>query len=236
MTYLTINILTILVPLLRSFEHRVNMVGKWKALLPAIAIVGTLFIIWDVFFTQMGVWGFTDEHLIGLSFLGLPIEEMLFFVTVPYACLFIYEVLNYFIKRDILGAYARPTFTFLSGLLLLVGLVYVENWYTSVTFLLTALWLIFLVWKNPNWLGRFLLSFLVALVPFFIVNGVLTGTGLANPVVWYNDAENLGIRMGTIPVEDTIYGLLLLSANTYVYEYLSNRFAISTKSFAVVTS
>ena len=229
MTYLVINILTIFVPMLRSFEHRINMVSKWKALFPAIFVVGFIFIVWDILFTQMGVWGFTEEHLIGVNIFGLPLEEMLFFLTVPYACLFIYEVLNYFIKRDLLGAFARPLFLLLSGLLLVIGFIYVENWYTSVTFLLTAVWLLFLVWRKPTWLGRFLLSYLVALIPFFIVNGVLTGAGLENPVVWYNDAENLGIRLGTIPIEDTIYGLLLLSGNVYFYELFAARFSIPTK-------
>lgn len=229
MTYLIINVLTIFVPMLRSFEHRINMVSKWKALFPAIFVVGFIFIVWDILFTQMGVWGFTEEHLIGINIFGLPLEEMLFFLTVPYACLFIYEVLNYFTKRDFFGAFARPLFLLLSGLLLVLGLLYIQKWYTSVTFLLTAGWLLFLVWRNPAWLGRFLLSYLVALIPFFIVNGVLTGTGLDNPVVWYNDAENLGIRLGTIPVEDIIYGLLLLSGNVYFYEFFSARFPVQNK-------
>ena len=228
MTYLIINILTIFVPMLRSFEHRINMVSKWKAIWPAIFVVGFLFVAWDVVFTHMGVWGFTEEHLIGVNAFGLPIEEMLFFVTVPYACLFIYEVLNYFVKRDTLGGIARQSFLLLGVILLVIGLLALDKWYTSVTFLLTAVWLFYLVWRNPHWLSRFLLSYFVALIPFFIVNGVLTGSGLENPVVWYNDAENLSIRIGTIPVEDTIYGLLLLSANTYFYEAFAARFAIPT--------
>ena len=127
MTYLIINVLTIFVPLLRSFEHRINMVSKWKALFPAIFVVGFIFIVWDILFMEMGVWGFTEEHLIGINIFGLPLEEMLFFLTVPYACLFIYEVLNYFTKRDFFRAFARPLFLLLSGLLLVLGLLYIQT-------------------------------------------------------------------------------------------------------------
>ena len=229
MTYLIINVLTIFVPMLRSFEQRINMVSKWKAIWPAIFLVGLIFIAWDVVFTQMGVWGFTEEHLIGVNIFGLPIEEMLFFLTVPYACLFIYEVLNYFIQKDLLGSVARPFFLVLALTLVIVGFLSLDKWYTSVTLLLTSAWLVFLSWKNPVWLGRFLLSYLVVLIPFFIVNGVLTGTGLENPVVWYKNSENLGIRLGTIPIEDTIYGLLLLSGNVFFYEFFAARLSIPSK-------
>ncbi|GIR49788.1 MAG: hypothetical protein CM15mP58_18850 [Burkholderiaceae bacterium] len=50
-----------------------------------------------------------------------------------------------------------------------------------------------------------LTDFLVMLIPFFIVNGVLTGSWIVDQVVWYNDTENLGLRISTIPIEDGIY-------------------------------
>ena len=60
----------------------------------------------------------------------------------------------------------------------------------------------------------------VLLLPFFIVNGILTGTGLDSPVVWYNDNENLGLRVLTIPVEDIFYGMELIFLNLLIYQKL----------------
>jgi lycopene cyclase domain-containing protein len=219
-TYLILNILTISYPLFKSWDPRVSMAAKWPALLPAIGITAVFFIAWDALFTSMGVWGFNDSHLIGMRILGLPVEEWLFFLTVPYACMFIYEVMNYFVKQDVLGKVARPFTVGLAVFLLAMGVLHLDRWYTSVTFLSTAAWLVFIIWKRPVWLGRFYLGYMVSLFPFLIMNGLLTGMFLAEPVVWYNDAENLGLRIGTIPVEDSIYMLLLLLMTTTFYEGL----------------
>ena len=50
------------------------------------------------------------------------------------------------------------------------------------------------------------------------MNGILTGSGIEEQVVWYNDSENLGKRLGTIPVEDILYGMTLILLNYYLTE------------------
>jgi lycopene cyclase domain-containing protein len=52
------------------------------------------------------------------------------------------------------------------------------------------------------------------LIPFWIINGILT----VLPVVWYNDLENLGIRLGSIPADDIAYNLAMLLGIVTIYE------------------
>ncbi len=223
-TYLLLNIFTIFIPLLRSFEKRVYFFSKWKYLFPAIAITGAVFIIWDVIFTNMGVWGFNPKYLLGIDIANLPLEEWLFFITIPYACVFTYEALKYFVKTDYLAPYAKQIGAFISVFCITVAITKYEHIYTLVTFsgLGVLVYLHTYVWKTA-YMGRFYFTYVIILIPFFIVNGVLTGTGIEEQVVWYNNDENMGIRMGTIPFEDTFYGMLLILLNVTIYERLQNK-------------
>ena len=219
-TYLLVNLCSVAIPLAFSFEGKVQFYKKWKALFPALLIPATMFVIWDSLFTTQGVWGFNEQYLTGIKLYNLPLEEVLFFFCIPYCCVFSYEVLNYFIKQDLLGKYARYGATILAYMLVAIAFQYSDLSYTFYTAIFTLAFLLLhlVVLKKPYW-SRLVFAYLVILVPFFIVNGILTGTGLENPLVWYNDSENLGIRLLTIPIEDSIYGFLLIGSNISLFEY-----------------
>lgn len=217
--YLGLDLFTLSFPLARSFEPKLQYWRKWPGLFTGIAVMATVFIIWDAIFTANGVWGFNPRYLTGPTLFHLPIEEWLFFLVVPYSCVFIYEALRYYVRRDLLGPMARPLSIVLILVLLLVGALHIDRLYTAITFLCTAalLALHVFVLKSP-YLGRFLLGYAVSLIPFFLVNGILTGWLLEEPIVWYNDAENLGIRLNTIPIEDSQYLLFFLLLTITFYE------------------
>ena len=223
--YLLLNIGTLSIPLLASFYPKANFSKTWKALFPAIILTGVFFIIWDVWFTRIGVWGFNPRYLTGINIFYLPIEEWLFFITIPYACVFTYFSLNHLIQRDYLLSYHKLITWVLAIGLTVIGLINLDKYYTGITFILIGGFLLMhlLLFKRKI-LSRFYVMYVVTLIPFFIVNGILTGTGIEDQVVWYNDLENLGIRLGTIPIEDTIYGMLLLLMNVSIYEWLLDRF------------
>ncbi|QMU29417.1 lycopene cyclase domain-containing protein [Adhaeribacter radiodurans] len=218
--YLYLNIFTILFPFLLSFDKRVQFYKNWKYLFPAIAINALIFIVWDSIFTQHGVWGFNNDYLLGIYFFNLPLEEVLFFITVPYACVFIYECLNVYVKRDLLQQRALVVTILLAIFISLVGLLHLGKLYTSVTFLLLpVIFFIHYLFFKDRLLGRFYLAYLVHLVPFLLVNGVLTSL----PVVWYNNGHNLGIRLTTIPIEDTMYSMVMLLITITAFEFFRRR-------------
>ena len=209
--YLSVNLLSFAVPFIFSFYPKANFSKKWRYVLPAIAISGLFFIIWDAIFTELGVWGFNPKYVTGVYFIGLPIEEILFFFCIPYACIFTYFALNHLIEKDHLFPHQELITSILIFLLLVFGGYFMNNLYTGVTFLITGLFLALIMLKlRTRFMGRFYFAFVVILLPFLIVNGILTGSFIDEPVVWYNNEENLGIRLGTIPVEDVVYGMLML--------------------------
>lgn len=222
--YLYLNIFTISLPFLLSFDKKVAFYKSWKYLFPAIFIMAIVFIGKDVIFAASGIWGFNDDYLIGLRLLGLPLEEWLFFLTVPYACVFIYACLVAYLKTDPLIKFHRPFLFALSFILLAVGFFYLNRVYTSVIFISTALLLLYNLKTQQPWLSMFLLSYFVSMIPFFAVNGVLTGSFIEQQVVWYNPEHNLGIRMFTIPVEDAIYNLMMLMMTVQIMEWLRKKY------------
>jgi lycopene cyclase domain-containing protein len=222
--YLLINIFSILIPLVLSFDKRVHFYSYWKYLIPAMVITLALFIMWDVAFTAMGVWGFNERYHSPLNLLGLPLEEFLFFISVPYASIFtLYVIDSYFPKFKLTDSQVRLLSFILIAAFLTLGIIHIKKAYTAVNFIVSAL-VIGLVWvRKPEILRGFFVSYLVILIPFGVVNGILTGSFIDEQVVWYNDQENLGIRLGTIPLEDFLYGMTLILLNYFLMETFRSR-------------
>ena len=56
-------------------------------------------------------------------------------------------------------------------------------------------------------------------VPFMIANGVLTGL----PIVLYDNAQNVAIRAGSIPVEDFFFSFSMLALAVLVQDVVETR-------------
>ncbi|MDG1915316.1 MAG: lycopene cyclase domain-containing protein [Crocinitomix sp.] len=224
MTYLYLLIigLTVLFPILLSFDKKVAFYKTWKYLVFGFLLVGIPFIIWDILFTEFEIWGFNPDYLTGINLYNLPIEEVLFFVAVPFACTFIYACVKAYFPTLRLTGFNRVFYALLVIYAITLMVFGFGGYYSTIAGLLAIATIPIL--KKIKVKLRFLpLAFLIALVPFFIVNGVLTGTGLDKPIVWYNNAENAGIRFFTIPIDDVVYAWTLLAGNIATYQYFMDK-------------
>jgi lycopene cyclase domain-containing protein len=210
-------------PFALSFDRKVAFYKEWRFVFLAELIVAVPFLIWDEFFTRWGVWGFNPTYLLKIYIGQLPLEEVLFFVVIPYNFIFILKVIQaYFPNRNKNTKRYAPIFGFIflaSSILWLI--LYSDNYYTTLaTFLSAALTLLL---RNKNWFSDFMWAYLLCLIPFFIVNGILTGAATPEPIVWYSEAHIIGWRMVSIPFEDLYYNYSLLLPLTWMYFSLKNR-------------
>ncbi|MCT4561622.1 MAG: lycopene cyclase domain-containing protein [Crocinitomicaceae bacterium] len=210
---------TFIGPFALSFDKKIHFYTYFKVLIPSIIIVAFTFIVWDEFFTQKAIWGFNPDYLSGIYLGSLPIEEVSFFIVVPFACMFIYEVLKgYFpnLKKEKMGKIVAFTIT-LAGLIFSISNL--ENWYTLSACVLAVLLSIrfFFINRSP-WYEDFAFAYLVAIIPFTLVNGVLTGMATPEPVVWYSEAHIMGVRFISIPLEDFFYNYDMLILVCFLFE------------------
>lgn len=223
-TYLAVLLGCGIVPFLFSFHPKLRFYRHWKAFFFAAVPVLLFFVIWDVLFVRLGVWRFNPRYVTGIEIAQLPLEEILFFLVIPYCSVFTLHSFDVLLPdRRMRISVSRTVVIVLAVLLVVIASVFIRHLYTSVTFLLLAAFLLWLSQKKAEALPRYLLTWAVILLPFFLSNGILTGSFLQEPVVIYNDAQNLGVRLFTIPFEDVFYGMLLLLLNFSAYDWWKSR-------------
>jgi len=208
-------------PLALSFDQKVAFFKEWRFVFLASLTVAVPFLIWDELFTQWGVWGFNPNYLLKIYLGHLPIEEVLFFIVIPYNFIFIFKVIQaYFPNRNKRKISAWFAYLFMSTSTLWL-LLYSDNYYTALACFLSLALTILL--RNKTWYQDFMWAYLLCLIPFFIVNGILTGATTPEPIVWYSEQHLIGWRMISIPFEDLYYNYALLLPLTWMYFSLKNR-------------
>lgn len=222
-TYFAVLAFTLAGPLLLSFDKKVAFYKNWKRLFISMIVPAAIYIAWDVYFVSKNVWSFNPEYVIGINIFNLPIEEILFFFVVPYSCIFIYECLIVYFPSIRSGNVGDKILVVMAIMLLIAGICFFSKYYTSWTFIGLSAFLI-IIYIRKNYFAEFsanafLLSYAVVLIPFLVVNGILTKI----PVVIYNNEENTGLRIYSIPFEDIFYGMLLFAMNIIIYEKLRLR-------------
>ena len=222
-TYLLVDLLTVIFCFVFSFHSKIGFNRYFIPFLKAAVLVALPFIVWDSWFTASGIWWFNDRYLIGIRLLGLPLEEWLFFICIPFSCLFTYYIIqNNFQLLKWNDHFDKYFAAFCILVCLAISGLNIHKLYSFVTFLVTALSLLYLKFiAKVDWMGEVSLVYTILLIPFFMVNGVLTGTGLKEPIVNYNPAAHFNIRILTVPIEDAVYGYNLIIWNIYFFKWFT---------------
>ena len=218
--YTKLDLLVLALPLALSFDRKVAFWRKWPRVFAALAAVVAVFGAWDVWKTSAGVWGFNPQYAGNGRFLHLPRGEWLFFICVPYACLFILECVRAYFRDRPLVIPRRHVF-WAAGIFVLAACGFRARIYTGTVFLSVAAVLVLLEWLVPETLRsrNFWIAMGLTYLPFLAANGVLT----ALPVVWYDSARIIGWRAGSIPVEDFFYSFSMLALAALVHDRTGRR-------------
>ncbi len=216
--YLLFNFVVIAGPVASQFSRQIKHVSRWRLKLLVSGIVMIPYVIWDVLVAGSH-WWFNDAYTLDFRLFGLPIEEWLFFITVPFGCLLVWETLPHtdswlgrlkslrYVRTSLyttlpIGVWIFSTGKQYTGLVLFCfGLVALVDTLLGVDLLLRPKTYLYLV---------------IVSVLILVFNGYLT----ARPVVLYGEAYQVGYRILTIPLEDIGYGFTLMLFNTMLYEKL----------------
>ena len=97
--YLIVMVLTVLVPFIKSFSPEINFYKPIRRFITAMTLPFVLFVTIDIIAVKRDLWTFNPDYVVGKYFMGLPIEEISFFVVVPFACIFTWETVKYFQRK-----------------------------------------------------------------------------------------------------------------------------------------
>ena len=133
--YFYILLFSIAVPLLYTLFFK-DFIKHWKYFTISTVLVAVFFLIWDFYFTAIGVWSFNYDYCLGIELLGMPLEEWLFFLIIPFCSLFIHYCAITVNPNFKFNKKASLYFTLI--LIVLVSTVAITNitkYYTAVNFL-----------------------------------------------------------------------------------------------------
>ncbi|MBC8006373.1 MAG: lycopene cyclase domain-containing protein [Verrucomicrobia bacterium] len=219
--YLALIMVSIAVPLLKSFDKSMPLGKNLKYILPAVILTSAFFLIWDINFTHARIWTFNSAYTLGKDIKGLPIEEWLFFPIALYSSIFVYEwVKGKMTTHD----YTKPLLAL--SLVLIVGFALISYFYrpqiyTFTVFLFSSVYLAYAVFRNllKQHITGFYLSYVFLLIPFLVLYGTFTSL----PLIEYHPAHILKIKILHIPIEDFVFFFLMLLMVTTLYEFLKHR-------------
>lgn len=213
-TYLLIDFLIIILPLIVSFFPIYSYYKKFPYILFSIFAGGLFFVAWDVIATMRGDWSFNPEYVMGITCAGLPLEEVLFFIFVPYSLLLLYEQAAFTFKDRTVPWKQRAGYA-AGMILILVSFLFIGKNYTFMAIFSAGIVILGVSLFYSGIMVR--LAFWAYLIPGFLLFILFNYFLTSLPVVIYNPSAVSGIRFLTIPIEDFFYNFTMMSGYLVFY-------------------
>ncbi|MDD5565309.1 MAG: lycopene cyclase domain-containing protein [Candidatus Omnitrophica bacterium] len=93
--YMLVLILAGSLPFVLSFWPKLKFYRNSRALAASIFGIVAIFGVWDVIAVNRHHWYFDPSGVGAVTIFNLPLEEVLFFVVIPFCCIFTWEALKY---------------------------------------------------------------------------------------------------------------------------------------------
>jgi lycopene cyclase domain-containing protein len=97
--YFLVLLASLFFPLILSFSKKINFYKSPLRLIAALFIPAFIYIVWDILATKAGHWSFNQKYITGIFIFNLPLEEILFFLVIPFCSLFLWESVKYFAQK-----------------------------------------------------------------------------------------------------------------------------------------
>lgn len=195
------------------------LVGAWAPMVRATLWGALPFVLWDIAVVGRH-WWFEPTRVLGPQLLGLPLEELGFFLVVPLACLVTWELVTFGGRPQSVGRNFTWPIVIAAAAATVVAVACGRGYTALVALAIAAAAIVDEACGTAvarSAAGRRHALAVVALTTVF--NGYLT----ARPIVRYAEAEQLGLRIGTVPIEDYGFGLALVWVTTVIYQRARGR-------------
>lgn len=216
--YLLIDLAALIIALFFSFRPRASFRKEWKWLLPSIGVVAIPTLLVNAQLIRIGAWGYNQDHILGQFVYLLPIEEILYYLCVPYLAMLGYYFCRYYFPGTQLKYSGRIIAGVSAALCLIIAAAYLDHLFTLISFLGVSIFLAFCFLRRPFWLGHLIISFSVFSIAFILYNSTLGELNLIFPIFKYEAAETMDVFVNNMPIECLPYSLLVFGSIISIYE------------------
>lgn len=216
MIFIPVAIISFLTPF-RKFRN-------FRPLALSIITVAPFFIVWDHFAVIYGTWEFNRAMVLNLFVFKLPLEEILFFIVVPFSTIIIMEILIPFSEKRFKIKYVYNIMILLSVIFIITGLFNLDKSYTSVVCFFASGSMIIAVASKAKIVERFTfwLYILISYIPFIIFDHIM----VTLPIFVYGRGAIVGIRIFSIPIEEYLYVFTMLFSYGFAYDFWRKKLKI----------